>query len=411
MRLMKIWIKYLIGVLIGGGFAFVAPADSELFNSAVTFLSDFAVQFGRYSLYPVLFFGFTLSIFKLRESKSLLKLAIIVSIFIIFSSFFMSVFGLISVSIGNPARIPIFVEETAKIEHLGILESFLTLFPSSSFEAFINGIYILPVCIFAGFAGAGCAVDKNIAKPALTLFDSFSRIAYAVTAFFVDMFSIGLIAISVNWVMQFRGMLSTKFFTGFVTLLFADFFIIALVIYPILLKIVCRDVNPYKIMYAAIAPVCAAFFSGDTNVTLPVLLRHSNESLGVRRRISSVGLPVFSILGRAGSAMVVTISFIVILKSYSSLGIPAEDKLWLVGVSVLFSFCLGRFPVTGAYVSLVAVCSAYKGFESGFLILQPAAFFIGSIAAAIDALTAIVGTYIVGHFFKMTNPRDIRFFI
>lgn len=411
MRFMKIWIKYLIGILLGGCFAFFAPADGEFFNSAIKFLTDISVQFGRYSLYPVLFFGFTVSIFKLRESRSLLKLAITVSLFIVLSSFFMSFFGLISVLIGNPSRIPIFVEETAKIERLGIIDSFLTLFPSSAFEAFINGLYILPVCIFAGFAGAGCAVDKNISKPALTLFDSLSRIAYAVTAFFVDMLSIGLIAISANWIIQFKGMLATKFFAGFIMLLFIDFVIIALVIYPVLLKIICRDVNPYKILYASIAPVCAAFFSGDTNLTLPVLLRHSNESLGVRRRISSVSLPVFSIFGRAGSAMVVTISFIVILKSYSSLGLVTGDMFWLVCMSALFSFFLGRFPIGGTYISLVAICSLYKGFESGFLILQPAAFFIGSIAAAIDSLTAITGTYIVGHIFEMTNPRDLRFFI
>jgi len=409
---MKIWIKYLIGTTLGIIIAIIAYSDSVFFNSAVEFLSNIAIQFGRYSLYPVLFFGFTLSICKLRESRSLLKLSIYIAVFIIISSFLTALLGLVSVSISSPPRIPIFVEETSSVETLGVMESFLRLFPSSAFEAFVDGFYILPLCIFAGFAGAACAVDKNISKPVLTLFDSLSRVSYAVMAFFVDMFSIGLIAISVNWFIKFQAMLSTKFFTGLITLLLVDFFIIALIIYPLILKIICRDINPYKVLYAAIAPVCAAFFSGDTNLTLPILLRHSNESLGVRRRISSVSLPVFSVFGRAGSAMVVTISFIVILKSYSSLGISAKDMFWLVGISTLFSFFLGRFPVTGTYISLVAVCAIYgRGFESGFLILRPAAFFIGSIAAAIDALTAMVGTYIIGDLSKMTNTRTLRFFI
>ena len=409
---MKIWIKYLIGSTLGIIIAIIAYSDSVFFNAAVEFLSNIAIQFGRYSLYPVLFFGFTLSICKLRESRSLLKLSIYIALFIIISSFLTALLGLVSVSISSPPRIPIFVEETSSVETLGVMESFLRLFPSSAFEAFVDGLYILPLCIFAGFAGAACAVDKNISKPVLTLFDSLSRVSYAVMAFFVDMFSIGLIAISVNWFIKFQAMLSTKFFTGLITLLLVDFFIIALIIYPLILKIICRDINPYKVLYAAIAPVCAAFFSGDTNLTLPILLRHSNESLGVRRRISSVSLPVFSVFGRAGSAMVVTISFIVILKSYSSLGISAKDMFWLVGISTLFSFFLGRFPVTGTYISLVAVCAIYgRGFESGFLILRPAAFFIGSIAAAIDALTSMVGTYIIGYLSKMTNTRNLRFFI
>lgn len=153
------------------------------------------------------------------------------------------------------------------------------------------------------------------------------------------------------------------------------------------------------------------FFSGDTNVTLPILLRHVNESLGVRRRVSSVSLPVFSIFCRAGSAMVVTVSFVMIVRSYSSLGIGSKDMLWLVLVASIFSFFLGRFPAAGAYTSLAAVCALYGGFESSFLILRPAAFFIGSIAAATDAVIAVAGAYIIGHRLKITTPRELRFFI
>lgn len=410
---MKIWIKYLAGVVLGIFFALFAYIDNELFHAIVEFLSKLAVSFGRYSLYPVVFFSFTIGIFRLRETRRLFSLAVKVSVFIVFSSLFMAVFGLISVLVSNVQRIPIFAEEAVHIAPIGIMESFLSIFPVSAFEAFVNGDYVLPLCIFAGFIGAGCAVDKMISKPALTVIDSFSRVFYAVAAFFVDMLSIGLIAVSINWTIQFKSMIQTKFFTGLVILLLVDFFIIALIVYPIILKILCRgDINPYKVLYASIAPVLAAFFTGDSNLALSVLLRHANESLGIRRRISSVSLSVFSIFGRCGSAMVVTISFIVILKSYSSLGISVKDMFWLVGIAALFSFFLGRFPVIGTYASLAAICSLYgSGFESGFLILRPAAFFIGSVAAAVDALNAIAGTYIIGHFSKMVNPRALRFFI
>ena len=148
---MKIWIKYLIGTTLGIIIAIIAYSDSVFFNSAVEFLSNIAIQFGRYSLYPVLFFGFTLSICKLRESRSLLKLSIYIAVFIIISSFLTALLGLVSVSISSPPRIPIFVEETSSVETLGVMESFLRLFPSSAFEAFVDGLYILPLCIFREF--------------------------------------------------------------------------------------------------------------------------------------------------------------------------------------------------------------------------------------------------------------------
>ena len=230
--------------------------------------------------------------------------------------------------------------------------------------------------------------------------------------FFVDMLVFGMIALSAYWITAFRAMLLTAVFADFVILLAIDLLVIALVIYPALLKIFCRDINPYRILYAGFAPMLAAFLSQDTHVALPVLLRHTNESLGIRRRFSSVILPVFSIFGRAGSALVITVSFIVILKSYSSLGIGAKDMLWLIGIAALFSCFLGRFPAGGTYIALASVCALYgRGFESGYLILRPAAFFIGAVAAALNTLTAITGTYIIAHRANMTRKKDLRFFI
>ena len=128
---------------------------------------------------------------------------------------------------------------------------------------------------------------------------------------------------------------------------------------PALVRLVCGKCNPYRVLYAGVASILAAFFSGDANMTLPVLLRHANESLGVRRRVSSVAMPMFSIFGRSGAALTVTVSFIVILKSYSSLGIAFSDMLWLMGVAILLSFFLGRFPSGGAYIALDNVCALY----------------------------------------------------
>lgn len=409
---MKIWLKYLIGVVLGVTFALVAGTENALFIEAADFLSKAAVQFGRYALYPAVFFGFTLSIFELRENRSLLKVALITGLIICAAALLLSFIGLLSVLLHTPARIPIFVEGISDIQVLGVRESLLQLFPSSAFEAVINGTYILPLCIFGGFAGAGCAVDRNIAKPTITLIDSLARISYAVLVFFVDMLILGMVAVSAYWVIKFHEMLLTAVFADFAILLIADLLIIALVIYPLLLKIFCRDINPYRVLYASLAPMLAAFFSQDTHVALAVLLRHSNESLGVRRRISSVVLPIFSIFGRAGSSLVITVSFIVILKSYSSLSLNIQDMFWLVGIASLFSCLLGRFPAGGTYIALASVCALYgRGFESGYLILRPAAFFIGAVAAALNALTAITGTYITAYRFNMTGRKDLRFFI
>ncbi len=409
---MKIWLKYLIGIVLGTALGILATTDNTFFIQSIEFLSNLSIRLGRYSLYPVLFFGFTVSIFELRENRDLLKTALFSILFTCASALLLSLIGLIAVQIYPSTRIPIFAEGVKNVQAISIAESIIRLFPSSGFEVFGNGTYILPLCIFGGFAGVGCAVDKAVSKPAVTLFYSLARVAYAVMVFFVDMFLFCMIALSAYWTVNFRTMLSKSVFTNFIMLLSFTMIFIIFIVYPIIIKLLCREENPYRILYASIAPVLAAFFSGDMHTALAVSLQHTNESMGIRRRISSVVLPVFSIFARAGSAMVITVSFAVILKSYSSLDIGYKDMIWLVIAASFFSCFLGSFPVGGTYMALASLCMLYgRGFESGYLILRPAAFFIGSAAAALNTLTGIIGTYIMAYHFKMVHKKDLRFFI
>ncbi|MGP1439742.1 MAG: dicarboxylate/amino acid:cation symporter [Treponema sp.] len=408
---MKIWIKYLIGITLGITIAFLFPQDSELANNIVIFLQDIAIKIGKYSLFPFLFFTLILGTYKLKENGSIFKVIFFSSLFVIVISFLCSMFALLNIF--SSPRVPIFQEEGALNAMLGIKEAFLRIFPPNAFLSFSENLFILPICIFAIFIGSACANDKLNSRPLLQLFDSLSRLFYSIMAFFVDILSIGLIAISAYWMISFRQLLLNKAFVRFIALLFIDGLVIILVIYPIILKICCREINPYKVIYASIAPMVVAFFSGDANLTLNVLFRHANESLGVRRRMTSFVLPFLSTFARAGSAMVITTSFLVIITSYSSLGMSNFwDMMYIVLISVLLSFCISHCAKEGVYIAISAVCAMYgNGFESGFLILHPAIFFMASIATAIDAITALVGVYIISYHLQMANTRELRFFI
>lgn len=408
---MKIWLKYLIGVVLGllGGFFLPASASD---SSLGKFFFDFFVNVGRYSLYPMLFFSFTIAVFELRDERQLLRLSVKTFITIIGMTLLLTIIGVVSVLLVRPARITIFVEEEAVSGSLGVLEGLLSLFPSSGFEALTQGLYILPLCILAGLAGAACATDKNMSKPVVTLFDSLSRICYEIMSFIIEVMAVGMIAVSFFWMVQFKALLSTNVFRGFIILLLVDALIVIFGVYPLLLKMLFKKENPYRILYGCVSSLLVGFFSGDANMSLPVMIRHSKESLGVRRRVSSVSLPLFSVFCRAGSALTCAVSFIVIFNSYSRLSIGFFDVLWITFVSCGLSFLLGRFPSGGVYAALAVLCGLYsKDYNAAYLILKPAAFFIGAVAAMLDNLSAMFGTYIVAKSEGMVHHRETRFFI
>ena len=409
---MKIWLKYLLAAALGIAASLFLPLESPQASEAAEKVAMLVTQIGSYALYPALFFSFIIGVYELRESRTLLKTGALATLIIVAATILCAIVGVAAAVAFRLPRIPIFIEEAEPTAGLGLWESVVALFPASAFEVLQDGAFILPLCIFAGFIGAGCATDKIAARPAVYLFDSLSRVMYAVMSFFVDMIAIGMIALSVYWIIEWREMLSYGFFINFILVLLGCVLFIGAVLYPLLLKIICRAKNPYKVLYASLAPVLMAFFSGDANAALPVIMRHVNESLGVRRRIAAVVAPMFSVFSRAGSALTVIIAFTAILRSYSSIGIASSDVLWVAGICSLFSFFLARFPTGGAYILLAAVCAMYgRGFEGSYLILRPAAFFICSAACAIDALTAVFGTCIAAHKLRMQNEKDARFFI
>ena len=334
---MKIWIKYLLGIILGIVMAVVLPQSFLQGDGILSFLSELAIRSVSFMLIPVIFFGITVAIFKLRETKMLSKTIGITALVTVASTFLFTLLGLIAVFAIRLPRIPISVDRVSQITSLNIQENILKLFPYSGFASLIDGVYLLPLVVLGILAGFGCTADKVVSKPTVTLFDSLSKVSYSILAFFIDIFSIGLIAVSCIWTIDFFQVAFTGLYTGLIIMIASLFILITVVIYPLILRLLCKEYHPYRVLYASIAPIVAAFMSGNTNIALGVSLRISNESLGIKRKSSSVTLPLYSIFARGGSALITAVSFIIILKSYSSLSIAFVDILWIAGFAFLSS--------------------------------------------------------------------------
>ena len=409
---MRIWLKYLIGIGIGLISALVFSPSTAQGQAVLDFIVEIAVRFGRYALLPVLFFSVSISFFKLRDEKLLTKASLWTFSVIFSSSFALMLLGLVSALAIKLPRIPITTEKASEVSSFAWQTLITKLFPFSGFESLMDGAYLLPCFIFVGFAGAGAASDKNASKAAVGLFDSLSKVFYIVLSFSTEIFAVGMIAVMCRWTLDFISAVSSGVYNGLIIMLTADLFIVAFIIYPLILRFLCHEMHPYRVLYASICPFLVAFFSGDTNLALVLNLRHGKESLGIKRRINAFSFPLFSIFGRGGAALIQAAGFVLILRSYSSLGIPVLDVLWIAGVSFLLSFALAEIPLGGPFAAITSMCLLYgRGFESGYLLLKNAVPVICAYAAGIDALTAMFGSYIIAVKTKMIHHQELRKFI
>lgn len=409
---MKVWVKYLIGIAIGVACALILPVENPQVGSAISFILEIFLRFGKYMVVPLLFTSVAIAVNKLRSSKLLLKTSAWTAVIIVLSSLLLTLIGLLSIVIVKLPRIPITVDQVTDVYSLEIPNLVRALLPSSAFEAFLEGSFLLVPFLLAFLVGWESCSETNAFRPVVTLLDSLSKLFYGISTFFIEIMSIGMIAVMCDWTIRFRSVWTSGIYTPMILMFIIDFVIVVGLIYPAILYYLCHDPHPYRVLFASLTSMVVAFFSGDTNLTLPVNIRHGKESLGIRRRVSGYTYPLYSIFARGGSALVVVISFIVVWRSYSSLAITAKDILWISASAFGLSFLLGGLPSGGAFVLLAILCTAYsKGFEQSFLLLKPAAPVICSFAALFDVATAMFGSYIVGVKTKMIEHHTVAHFI
>ncbi|MDR3247186.1 MAG: cation:dicarboxylase symporter family transporter [Treponema sp.] len=410
---MKVWVKLLLGSLAGILAASFLPQDNGQVMAIIGWLEALALRIGRYAVVPLLAFSLSIAIYELRQDNRFWPLVLRSFLFIAGSAVFVIAAGVVTVQLFYHGRIPIHIEEEMGTIALDTAGNILDLFPSNMFQVLVsNGTYLFPVCVFAFFIAMGLSYDRSYTKPVIAFFDSLSRIFYHITVFFSEILGLIMIILAAYWAIRFRGVLQAEVYNDLIALLWIFSMVLCFIILPLFLYFLKPKVNPWAVLYGTLGPALTAWFSGDTNFTLPILLRHGKENFGVRRRANTVTLTLFNTFGRAGSAMVAAVAFIVIIKSYSSLDITMADSFSIGLRAFCISFFLASHPGNGAYTALAVVCMGYgRGFEAGYLLLKPLAFYLITIGTFMDMMIASFSSFVIARLSGFQEDKSPRHFI
>jgi Na+/H+-dicarboxylate symporter len=411
---MKIWIKLLLGSIFGVAAAYLLPRDNQDILTVLAWLENLTLRIGRYALAPILVFSLTIAVYELRRDGQFWALVFRSFLFIIGGAVFVIAAGVSATLLFPPGRIRIPNEEQLEAFSLDVADNVLDLFPPNMFQALIgDGAYIFPFCVFAFFLGMGLSYDRNYTKPVINLIDSLSRIFYHIAAFFSEILGFIIVSLAAYWAFRFRDVQESGIFRDLIVLLGGFSLVFSFIVLPILLCFIRPKAKPWAVFYGSLGPGVAAWFSGDVNFTLPVLLRHGKENFGNRRRSNAISLSLFAVFGRGGSAMVAAVAFIVIIKSYSSLGITTmADTVSICLRALVISFFLARHPGDGAYTALAILCLGYGGgYKAGYLILKPLAFYLIAVGTFLDVMIASFSSFAIARLSGFQEDKSIRHYI
>jgi Na+/H+-dicarboxylate symporter len=390
---MKIWIKLLVGSVIGVAAGIFIPAQVQGFLDS---LSGLLVGVGRYVLFPFVFFSLGIGTSELRQEKRLLRVYLSGLKYLALASALLVVLGTLSVLVFPPERIPITIEAEKAFSTVNVMDGLRAIFPRNLFSVFWgSGDFLLPLMVLAFLLGVNMDFDRQLTRPIVQIFDSLSRIFYHLNSLVVELFGFAMIVISAAWMMHATHA-DLAMYKQILIILAVDVVIVVFGVFPGCLYLLGVKENPYRWLYAALGPAITGLVTGDAYLSLGVLTKHGKESLGVPRMVGSAIYPLFAVLGRAGTAMVSGVSFILILRSYSSLEITFLQTLWVMLFSFLVSFVLGAVPGNGAFFSVFMMCSIYaKGLQEGYLILRAIAPFLVSFGAFVDVFSSALASLLV----------------
>lgn len=253
---------------------------------------------------------------------------------------------------------------------------------------------LLPIVLASLILGYGITPVREVIRPAYSVVNSFSEVAYRLLpafnhvlnvalAFFSGLFFVHIIQLS-GW-----AQVSSFFIYFAITIL-----VFILLVLPLAAVLFARERHPFRLISGLLSPMIIAFFSGSAACALPATLRHTRINLGTAKRVSSTSLPMLTILGKGGSVLV---SMFILVSFHVSMvgGAPAISTLLRISSTVLL-FSMFSYAFPGFEVLMITASSAYLldlvsfGEPSTTVVLLLYPIIQGS-AAMIDTLGSGIG--------------------
>jgi aerobic C4-dicarboxylate transport protein len=410
---MKLWIKITIGVIIGLFFGAILPEKGGDTASFFSGLSEFFIHAGRYGLYGLVFFGLAVGTYELRKNKDFTKTYLFTTGLTLLTTFVLVFIGVLIIVILSPQRIFVFAQEETVKEIPKISELLLSVFPKNIFAVFAQeGNFLLPIFFLAVILGLSFNFDEFTTAPVANLFDSLSRIFFHIYSYIVQIMAIAVVSFTISFTFEIRSIVDASLFYELILIisLLTVFFIF--IVFPLLIYFLCGRENPYKWLFGILPVLLTAFFSGDGYLSMGMLMFTGKKNHGIPRKMGSSIYTFLAVFGKAGTAMVVGVSFIIILKSYSSLGISFSQFVWVIFMSFSVSFILGSVPGIGVLAGLSLLSSIYgKGVEDWFLILNPIMPILISFGVLLDIVANGFIAYLISHKLKMRSEVETYDFV
>ena len=402
---MKTWITYIAALLMGLATALIF-GDSSSALSVISGLSSFMVNLGVCIAIPVLVVTFASGTASLRKdrmggkaiSASILWALATTIVFslaaVILSSLFPVSFPVTSTA-GNPQEM--------LSNHVSYMLSsgYSALYPRNVFLTLASSTYfIVPAVIVSWILGIALKPSSDIIRPAYTTMNSFSEVMYRISR---TCTVYGFFLVFASSAYSFLSLYQEKTIQAaprFAVMLASGAVVLAAAFIPLLFAIFTGfKKNPYKVLYRSLPAAIAGLAAGNSVSILTIEESTARYNLGVQKRISSVAVPVLSIIGKGGSAFVAAAAMISLFQATTGNAPTLSVMLMAAGIAAIVSFAssfaVGTEAIFITVLTLRILGINLYGAENAIVAILP---LISGIGIMLDAIIATAGSNIAATF-------------
>ncbi len=394
---MKTWIIYT-GAILFGFSATLLLGGWQPYGAFLTFMVPMIKDLSLFFLFPIVFILFTAESASLRRHKD--------SSVLFFSTLFWSLFTTLILSfsaMGLSLLIPQSIKQFTQVatqqvplfNNVSFEEIKSLLFSDNAFTQFTKSTTsLLPIIVVASIIGFALKPDYEALRPAYVVTNSFAEVIIRLTRIMTHLLAIVLLFLSAYYSNQ-DNFIATLFKSIPITLIYIGSAIIALgIILPLLFGLITgfKKGNPYKVLFASYASIATSLFFMSTLESTISMIALGEHNSSVKKRVAGTAFPLYTIIGKGGSAMIATTTLLLILHN-SGVQLPISTMLLVALfsslVSLLSSFA-PRFEVL--FIMMLSFSGLFGKMldtpGSLIILLLP---FIQGIAAMIDSSIAILG--------------------
>lgn len=321
---MKTWITYLAAAAMGLA-ATLLFGETVAFQQLMYIISNLLVQFGGLILFPLVFVGFTAGVASLRKDAKGGVLAWTTILWSLCTTFLLAVVGAVVFHL-LPAAFPATSSagaNTAFINSIGVgslSQVFSRIFQQNPFYTLaISDGFLLPMILLALILGYAIKPNVEVIRPAYVVMNSFSEVMFRIAHIFTCIGYIFIAFFSASWFSMLWQDGTIFVAIPFMITFLATVSIVILLVIPFIYSCFTKfKRNPYRDLYRLLSPALAGLFSGQIIFAGPSLIACTRHNLGAQKRVAGTAIPLYTIIGRGGSALIATVSVCSLL--YAAMG-------------------------------------------------------------------------------------------